>query len=150
MLVVVFIIGILVSTLIPRLVNAQERTKDVIIKKDLKDLQLALETYYADGGTFVLSGAGFQGKWYWRLSQKNGTYPVSIMTRLNELWYLKTPIIPEWKKIPIRDDLGIICFKSAMQIYNIIFMRPSMFPILMILQKQNFDVSDLLSQIADI
>lgn len=62
MLVVVFIIGILVSTLIPRLVNAQERTKDVIIKKDLKDLQLALETYYADGGTFVLSGAGFQGK----------------------------------------------------------------------------------------
>ncbi len=60
MLVVVFIIGILVSTLIPRLVNAQERTKDVIIKKDLKDLQLALETYYADGGTFVLSAQDFK------------------------------------------------------------------------------------------
>lgn len=52
MLIVVVIIGILAATLIPRLQNAESRTRDVIRKKDMKTASDALVIYYQDNKTF--------------------------------------------------------------------------------------------------
>lgn len=48
MLIVVVIIGILASALIPRLQDAQVRTRDTIRKKDMITLQTALKMHHTD------------------------------------------------------------------------------------------------------
>lgn len=52
MLIVVVIIGILAAALVPKLQGSQERTRDMIRKKDIKTAADALTIYYIDNQSF--------------------------------------------------------------------------------------------------
>lgn len=55
LLIVVVIVGILASALISRLRNAQERTRDVIRKKDITTIGDALQLYHIDNQRYIAS-----------------------------------------------------------------------------------------------
>lgn len=60
LLVVIAIIGVLASTVLASLNTARSKARDVRRKSDLKSLQLALELYFDDNGSYPTNG----NTWY--------------------------------------------------------------------------------------
>ena len=80
LLVVISIIGVLSSVVFASLGNTKIKARDAERKSDLKQIATALELYYADHGTYRISGYGGSGGlgvgWF---NYSNGTsYPASI------------------------------------------------------------------------
>ncbi len=76
LLIVVAIISILASIAVPNFMEAQERSKVARAKADMRTYVTALETYYADNGTYIqsicpdssLPGAKETWQWFSRLT----------------------------------------------------------------------------------
>lgn len=58
LIIVIMIIGILAATLLPRVMGAPARARDVGRIKDLDSVSLALQQYYSDEGHFPVADAG--------------------------------------------------------------------------------------------
>ena len=61
LLIVIAIIGILSSIVLVSLSSARQRARDAQRKSDLHSIQLALESHFAQNGTYVISGSGYAG-----------------------------------------------------------------------------------------
>ncbi len=79
LLVVIAIIGVLASVIIASLDSARAKGQDAVRKSDLTQIATALELYYNNHGTFIVSGSGSGGGGNGWLSFSNGTsYPISV------------------------------------------------------------------------
>lgn len=71
LLIVVVIVGILASALISRLRNAQERTRDVIRKKDITTIGDALQLYHIDNQRYIASpNSSLPRDGWWHISHE--------------------------------------------------------------------------------
>ncbi len=61
LLVVISIIGVLASITLVSLDNAKKKAQDSVRKSDMKQLEMALEMYRIDYGTFPSTGGGWWG-----------------------------------------------------------------------------------------
>lgn len=92
LLIVIAIIGILSSIVLVSLSSARQRAKDAERKADLHSIQLALESYYAQNGTYVIAGSGSAGTGNGWFSYTGYGYP-SVAQALVSAGYFSTPLV---------------------------------------------------------
>ncbi len=96
LLVVISIIGILSSVVLASLNSARAKARDARRMSDLNSIQIALEMYYLDYGTYRISGTGWLGHGDGYLGYENGTdYPKAMTRVLSEKGYLSKPIVDD-------------------------------------------------------
>ena len=61
LLVVITIIGVLASVVLASLNTAREKSRDATRMSQLKEVQKALEAYYADNGSYPTTGGAWRG-----------------------------------------------------------------------------------------
>lgn len=83
-LVVIDIMGILASFILVALGNVKAKARDVERKSNLHQIQLALESYYSDHLTYVVSGGGAYGLGQGWLTYQGGVYVKSVVQVLEE------------------------------------------------------------------
>jgi type II secretion system protein G len=88
LLVVVAIIGILASVILVSLNGARDRSKDAVIKSELKTIQTAVEWYFLDNDTYVIPGGFSAGGNGWATLENGTTYVTSITNALATAGYL--------------------------------------------------------------
>ncbi len=105
LLVVVALIGLIASVVIVTIDQARAKARDTKRKADLAQIQVALELYRNEHGTFQVLGSGNLGGGMGRLSFENGAQYSTAVTRVlyNE-GFLATPIIPD----PLETDSSIV------------------------------------------
>lgn len=86
LLVVIAIIGILASVILASLNGARLKARDAIRKNDLAEIAKALELYYDNHGTYVVSGTGANGAGVGWLSYVNpsANYPKAVTQGLTD------------------------------------------------------------------
>jgi type II secretion system protein G len=86
LLVVIAIIGLLASIVLVSLNSAREKARDAKRVADLKQIQTALEMYYADNGNYPPSACGWDCNGYSYSTDSSwdalGTYLVSYIAKL--------------------------------------------------------------------
>ncbi|MBI3983884.1 type II secretion system protein GspG [Candidatus Microgenomates bacterium] len=60
LLVVITVVAVLIALTLPNLLSAQRRARDDVRKNNLKVIQIALESYYADAGSYPITEQGLQ------------------------------------------------------------------------------------------
>ncbi|MBU6447453.1 type II secretion system GspH family protein [Patescibacteria group bacterium] len=89
LLVVIAIIGLLASIVLVALNSARAKARDAQRRANLKQVSTALELYYQDHGTYVVTGGGYNGGGTGWLSFENGlAYTTSVIHQLQNLGYL--------------------------------------------------------------
>lgn len=102
MLIVVVIIGILAATLIPRLQNAQARTRDVTRKKDMKTAADALIIYYQDNKNFPCPHPSINPNRHENTACYEKTYETD--TKLS--WWILSSLVPTYISKPFNDPIN--------------------------------------------
>lgn len=96
LLVVVAIIGTLASIIMVSVESARSKARDTARRAALNQIQIALELYRNDHGTFQVSGGGHSGGGQGWLSHENGTtYPTAVTRVLHNEGYLPVPLIED-------------------------------------------------------
>jgi prepilin-type N-terminal cleavage/methylation domain-containing protein len=79
LLVVIAIIGVLSSVVLASLNSAREKARDAKRRADLSQMRTALELYYDNHGTYLVSGTGSAGTGYgWFTYSGSGGYTKSV------------------------------------------------------------------------
>ena len=102
MLIVVVIIGILAATLIPRLQNAQARTRDVTRKKDMKTSADALIIYYQDNKTFPCPHPSIDPN----RDENTACYEKTYHTDTKLSWWILSSLVPTYISKPFNDPIN--------------------------------------------
>jgi prepilin-type N-terminal cleavage/methylation domain-containing protein len=96
MIVVVAIIATIMSIVVALVGDARAKARDTKRRTDLSQIQVALELYRNEHGTFQVSGAGYLGGGQGWLSYENGsTYGTAVTRVLHNEGYLPQPIIED-------------------------------------------------------
>lgn len=96
LLVVVAIIATIMSIVVALVGDAKAKARDTKRRADLSQIQVALELYRNEHGTFQVTGGGSAGGGQGWLSYENGgSYPAAVTRILYNEGYLKTPIIED-------------------------------------------------------
>lgn len=96
LMVVISIIGTLASVIIVSLESARSKARDSSRRAALNQIQLALELYRNDHGTFQVVGSGHMGGGQGWLAYENGsTYSTSVTRALHNEGYLPVPLIED-------------------------------------------------------
>jgi type II secretion system protein G len=96
LLVVISIISLLSSIVLPSLNSARAKARDALRRSDLNQIQIALEMYRNDHGTYQVSGSGWLGGGQGWLSLENGNpYAISVTRVLYNEGYLSKPIMED-------------------------------------------------------
>lgn len=96
LLVVVAIIGTLASIVMVSVESARSKARDTARKAALNQIQVALELYRNDHGTFQVVGGGHMGGGQGWLAYENGTtYSTSVTRVLYNQGYLPAPLIED-------------------------------------------------------
>jgi prepilin-type N-terminal cleavage/methylation domain-containing protein len=96
LLVVVAIIGTLASIIMVSVESARSKARDTARKTALSQIQVALELYRNDHGTFQVAGAGWMGGGQGWLALENGsTYSTAVTRVLYNEGYLPVPLIED-------------------------------------------------------
>ena len=91
LLVVIAIIGVLASVVLASLNTARVKSRDANRKSQLEEVAKALQLYYADHGTYAVSGGGSHGNgsgWLTYSNNNPSSYPKSVTQVLVEEKYL--------------------------------------------------------------
>lgn len=100
LMVVIAIIGLLASITLVSLSTARSKARDARRKSDLYAVQLALELYYNEYGSYLVSGTGYQDCGCGWLSYEDGAdYLVSIVRGLWEEEFLGADFVDD----PLQD-----------------------------------------------
>jgi prepilin-type N-terminal cleavage/methylation domain-containing protein len=101
LLVVVAIISTIMSIVTALVGDARARARDTKRRTDLNQIQVALELYRNQFGTFQVAGGGFMGGGQGWLSYENGSsYPTSVTRVLYNQGFLPQPIIEDPLQTP--------------------------------------------------
>lgn len=101
LMVVVAIIGTLASVIMVSVESARSKARDTARKTALNQIQVALELYRNDHGTFQVVGGGHMGGGQGWLGYENGsTYATAVTRVLYNEGYLPVPIIDDPTTIP--------------------------------------------------
>lgn len=96
LLVVVAIIGTLASIIMVSVESARSKARDTARRAALNQIQVALELYRNDHGTFQVNGGGHTGGGQGWLSYENGsTYSTAVTRVLHNEGYLPVPFIED-------------------------------------------------------
>lgn len=96
LLVVVALIGLVASIVIVSLEEARAKARDTGRKAALNQIQVALELYRNEHGTFQVSGGGYLGGGQGWLSYENGsTYGTSVTRVLYNEGFLPVPLVED-------------------------------------------------------
>lgn len=96
LLVVIAIIGILSAVILASLNTAVSKGRDAQRESNLHTVSTALELYYNDHGTYVVSGGGYSGGGNgWLSYQDGGAYAESVTRVLYNDGYLASPIVED-------------------------------------------------------
>lgn len=88
LLVVISIIGILSTIAMTSLNGARKKARDARRKSDLNQMVLAMDQYYAQYGTYVVTGTGWRGSGAGWFNRQDGVdYIKSIANGLEEAGY---------------------------------------------------------------
>ncbi|MFT7507504.1 MAG: prepilin-type N-terminal cleavage/methylation domain-containing protein [Acidimicrobiales bacterium] len=82
LLVVIAIIGTLASVVLASLNTARAKGRDAYRKASLSSIRVALELYYDDHGTYVVSGGGWNGGGLGWLVYESGSAYSTVVTRI--------------------------------------------------------------------
>ncbi len=111
---VIGIIGILLTAGIGSYSNVMRNSRDAKRQDDLKQIQIALEQYYADNNTYRVAGGGSGGNGVgWLGFENGGSYPLAVTRVLQTQGYLKVPLIDD----PVQNPGYMIYLCSGGQIY---------------------------------
>lgn len=96
LMVVMAIIGTLASVVMVSVETARSKARDTARKAALNQIQVALELYRNDHGTFQVAGGGHMGGGQGWLAYENGsTYGTAVTRVLYNEGYLTAPIIDD-------------------------------------------------------
>jgi prepilin-type N-terminal cleavage/methylation domain-containing protein len=96
LLVVIALIGTIASIVLVSLEASRTKARDTQRKAALNQIQVALELYRNDNGSFQVSGGGYLGGGQGWLSYENGsTYSTSVTRVLYNQGYLPAPLIED-------------------------------------------------------
>ena len=96
LLVVIAIIGTLASVVMVSVEAARSKARDTARRAALNQIQIALELYRNDYGTFQVAGGGWMGGGQGWVAQENGAeYAVSVTRVLYNEGYLPAPLIED-------------------------------------------------------
>ena len=93
LLIVIAIIGILSSIVLVSLSGARLKARDAERKSELRSIQLALESYFADNGTYIVAGSGSGGCGCGWFSLQGSGYTVSVAQALVNAGYFSSPLV---------------------------------------------------------
>ena len=96
MLVVVAVISIVMSMVVALVGDAKAKARDTKRRTDLNQIQVALELYRNEHGTFQVTGGGHMGNGQGWLAYENGsTYATAVTRVLHNEGFLADPIIED-------------------------------------------------------
>ena len=96
LLVVVALISTIMSIVVALVGDAKAKARDTKRRADLNQIQVALELYRNEYGTFQVAGGGWMGGGQGWLSFENGsTYGTSVTRVLHNEGFLPVPIIED-------------------------------------------------------
>jgi prepilin-type N-terminal cleavage/methylation domain-containing protein len=96
MLVVVAVIATVMSIVVAMVGDAKAKARDTKRRTDLNQIQVALELYRNEHGTFQVIGGGASGGGQGWMSHENGSsYPVAVTRVLHNEGFLAQPIIED-------------------------------------------------------
>jgi|AntRauTorcE11897_2_1112592.scaffolds.fasta_scaffold22572_2 prepilin-type N-terminal cleavage/methylation domain-containing protein len=94
LLVVIAIIGILASVVLASLNDARALARDSVRRTELRQVQIALEYYYNEHGTYQVTNSGWNGGGSGWFGYENGsTYSVAISRVLYNEGFLSEPLV---------------------------------------------------------
>ena len=100
-LVVLFIIGLLSSMILASLSDARVKARDARRKADLQQVRLALELYYSEYGSYLVSGTGYLDCGCgWLNYEDGGDYLISVTRGLWEEEFLSAPYVDDPVQTP--------------------------------------------------
>jgi prepilin-type N-terminal cleavage/methylation domain-containing protein len=89
LLVVIAVIGLLASVIMVSLNSARSKAQDAKIRAELNQVQIAMEMYYDQYGTYMVSGSGYQnGGQGWFNFQDGVSYVTAVSAKLTQLGML--------------------------------------------------------------
>jgi prepilin-type N-terminal cleavage/methylation domain-containing protein len=114
LLVVIAIIATIMSIVTALVGDAKAKARDTKRRTDLAQIQVALELYRNEHGTFYVTGGGAGGNGPMYLSYENGSsYPAAVTRILYNEGYLPQPIVED----PLQSSGYMIAFCNGGQSY---------------------------------
>lgn len=96
LMIVIAIIGILSAVLYPSITGYFERARDTAKKQNIRQLELAVNQFYIDNGTYKIPDFWYLQEWRWfanYIELTRGTsstpYIITLDKKLRDLWYTK-------------------------------------------------------------
>ena len=87
LLVVISIIGVLASVVMTSLNSAKIKARDAVRRSDMRQILIAMETYYDSSGTYIIPGTGWNGCSCGWFNYQSGVYVKSVANGLEELGF---------------------------------------------------------------
>ncbi len=115
LLVVIAIIGLLSGIVLASLSSARIKARDIKRVSDLKNIQLALELYYDEYGTYKVTGGGWAGGGQGWFSYEGGSYTKSVASVLKENGFLSSQAIED----PVQNPGYMIYLCESDQVYAV-------------------------------
>ena len=116
LIVVIGIISVLLTMSIGSYSNVMRNSRDTKRKDDLQKIQAALEQYYVDHDTYVVTGGGWNNGGQGWVGYENGTSYTTAVTRvLERLGYQSVPLIDD----PIQNPGYMLYICDGGQTYSL-------------------------------
>ena len=103
LLVVIAIIGTLASVVLAALNEARAKARDAVRKSEMYQIQLAMEQYFSEYGTYRVAGGGYNGGGNgWFGFENNSNYTTAVSRVLHNEGYLPAPLVDDPLSTPTR------------------------------------------------